>query len=95
MCSLLVEETEYFEEKEVTKTKQYVYERERESTYFQPTICPQQQQNVSATVCRPESIILSSNAPIVIFTLDPKLRVKSVSINTWTVLHTKSPSYKL
>lgn len=39
------------------------------STYFQPIICPQQQQNMSATVCIPESIILSSEAPVVMFTL--------------------------
>lgn len=38
-------------------------------TYFQPTSCPQQQQNISATVCIPESIILSSCGPVVIFAL--------------------------
>lgn len=38
-------------------------------TYFQPTFCPQQQQKISATVCIPESIILSSRGPILMFTL--------------------------
>jgi hypothetical protein len=41
----------------------------RDITYFQPIIPPQQQQNMSATVCIPESIILSSNTPTVMFTL--------------------------
>lgn len=46
------------------------YESEREITYFQPRIWPQQQQNISATVCIPESIILSSWVPTVTFTLN-------------------------
>jgi hypothetical protein len=29
-------------------------------TYFHPTICPQQQQNMSSTVCVPEIINLST-----------------------------------
>uniref|UniRef100_A0A2P2JFJ6 Protein yippee-like n=1 Tax=Rhizophora mucronata TaxID=61149 RepID=A0A2P2JFJ6_RHIMU len=49
------------------------------ASYFQPTICPQQQQNISATMCNPESIILSSKAPTVIFTLQQKKELFDVT----------------
>lgn len=58
----------------------HVREREREITYFQPTICPQKQQNMSATVCCPETIILSSNAPTLMFTLEINTKTKTVCI---------------
>lgn len=61
-------------------------DREREITYFHPTIWPQEQQNISATVCIPESINLSSEAPTVMFTLKYKLhpitsKLKSIHLD--------------
>lgn len=50
-------------------------------TYFQPTICPQQQQYISATVCIPESIILSSGGPTVRFTLR-YTKISSITLRT-------------
>lgn len=41
----------------------------RKLTYFQPRSWPQPQQNISATVCIPDIISLSSSGPIVTLTL--------------------------
>jgi len=49
----------------VTPQSNEKYDRETRGekvklTYFHPTICPQQQQNMSSTVCSPDIINLST-----------------------------------
>ena len=46
----------------------------RNLTYFQPTINPQPTQKMSATVCNPLVIILSSFSPTETFTLSKNKR---------------------
>lgn len=46
-------------------------------TYFHPTFDPHPTQKMSATVCSPVIIILSSLSPTVTFTL-PEIGVKSI-----------------
>ena len=68
-------ETKKQREKRETAPKKNGSAAKARLAYFQRTFCPQQQQNIFATVCMPESIILSSKGTILMFTLVRKFKI--------------------